>query len=424
MERPKYQYQPVASEGVGMGAGNYRLCAVEPPPPKTPELPPGSKVTTGTQSDYRETEAQTLPYSPDFVVPPPNEKQRALNQKYNLKEGEPEVLLLRDMTFARGLPAGMAEARQVEARRERRAFDASLPPLSDAAQLPLRQRMMEERELKEWAQRDAEIQELQDERLRLLETAIMRREAEAEEALTARLESLREGLISEKASAFAAIQKKRVAALRKLTSQRAAGSVPAEPRTFLDRALEKSIKEGLVSKPRLARKDEAALYRTRDKAAPRDIRPFDATAGPGAAAASLTVPLLEVGLKVSLKNKATGPQLSLAEERKAQTHKAHLHHIDALLADSKARMNANRGYGEMWPEPLGALPEQPRAPRPLYPKREVPPPPPPPEPVTAPPPPEPEPEPEPKAAPEPEPVVVEHMAPNQCWSRSWLLCRS
>lgn len=56
-----------------------------------PELPPGTKVTTGTQSDYRESEAQTVPFTPDYIIPEPNEKQRALNQQHHLIDGIPEV---------------------------------------------------------------------------------------------------------------------------------------------------------------------------------------------------------------------------------------------------------------------------------------------------------------------------------------------
>lgn len=215
-----------------------------------PELPPGTKVTTGTQSDYRESEAQTTPYTPDFFVPEPSAKQRALNQQHGLIEGAPEVLALRDLTFGQGLPAGLAEAKQVESMREKRAFEAYLASLGDGpGALALRRAAMEEHELKEWGNREAEIRDLQEERLELLRVAIERREQEAEEALAGRVASLLETRTAEKAAALAQIQKKRVAAMRKLGAARTAHGVPSEPHTFLDAALEKSIKASHVHAP-------------------------------------------------------------------------------------------------------------------------------------------------------------------------------
>lgn len=206
-------------------------------------------MTVATQSDYRESEAQTLPYTPDYIIPEPNEKQRALNQQHHLIEGVPEILALRDLSYGRGLPVGLAEAKQIEAMREKRAFDAYLASLDGPDALELRRKAMEERELKEWAGREAEIRDLQEERLELLRMAIERREQDAEEALQARLAGLREQRTAEKAAALAAIQKKRVAAMRKLGAARTAHGVSAEPHTFLDTALEKSIKASHVHAP-------------------------------------------------------------------------------------------------------------------------------------------------------------------------------
>lgn len=59
----------------------------------------------GTQSDYRESEAQTLPWSPDWVQPTNPAvlaKQAALCAKFNI--AGPEVLQLAHLTFGNGLP--------------------------------------------------------------------------------------------------------------------------------------------------------------------------------------------------------------------------------------------------------------------------------------------------------------------------------
>jgi hypothetical protein len=50
----------------------------------------GGSVTIGTQSDYRESEAQTLPYAPDYVIPEPSDKQRDLNAAHHT-DGNPEA---------------------------------------------------------------------------------------------------------------------------------------------------------------------------------------------------------------------------------------------------------------------------------------------------------------------------------------------
>lgn len=63
----------------------------------------------GTQSDYRESEAQTLPWSPDWVLPTNPAvlaKQAALCAKFNI--AGPEVLQLAHLTFGNGLPGGDA----------------------------------------------------------------------------------------------------------------------------------------------------------------------------------------------------------------------------------------------------------------------------------------------------------------------------
>lgn len=59
-----------------------------------------------------------------------------------------------------GLPAGLAEVEMIERARSKRAWEATLPPLSDVDQLDKRRRMMDEMETKEWALREQEIEKL------------------------------------------------------------------------------------------------------------------------------------------------------------------------------------------------------------------------------------------------------------------------
>lgn len=62
--------------------------------------------------------------------------------------------------------------RRLEAAREKRRFEAGLPAVDDAQQLPLRQAMIERWEVQEWAQRSQEIVGVQEERLALLAAAL------------------------------------------------------------------------------------------------------------------------------------------------------------------------------------------------------------------------------------------------------------
>ena len=91
--------------------------------------------TVGTQSDYRESETQTVPYTPDAIEP---------------QDGsQPELIHLRDLVWGRGLPAGVAEVEMIERARKRRAFEASLP---DIAEDPEKWKsMMERQQMEEMA---------------------------------------------------------------------------------------------------------------------------------------------------------------------------------------------------------------------------------------------------------------------------------
>lgn len=64
------------------------------------------------------------------------------------------------------------QVQRLEKLREKRAFEASLPPIDDLDRLPLRQKMIEDWEAREWAEREEEIRGVQEERLALLEQAL------------------------------------------------------------------------------------------------------------------------------------------------------------------------------------------------------------------------------------------------------------
>lgn len=94
------------------------------------------------QTDFRESEAQTDPYTPDYVI----------------REGEtPEVFSLKHLKFGQGLPASIDELDLIEQNREKVWFDNGLPPISDEASFTLRRRLMEDQEVREWNKKENEI---------------------------------------------------------------------------------------------------------------------------------------------------------------------------------------------------------------------------------------------------------------------------
>ncbi|XP_063999438.1 cilia- and flagella-associated protein 91 isoform X2 [Pogoniulus pusillus] len=117
--------------------------------------------TLGTQTDYRDGEAQTDPYSPEYVVP---------------GGSIPELLTLATLAWGRGLPAGLAEVEMIERAREKRAWEATLPAMDSASNIAKRRKMMDHMERKEWAFREQEIEKLQEARFEILKELLRRRE--------------------------------------------------------------------------------------------------------------------------------------------------------------------------------------------------------------------------------------------------------
>jgi hypothetical protein len=181
--------------------------------PQDEEVVQGSK-TVGVQTMYRDSEAQTDPYTPDYTVRPGE---------------EPEILTLASLSYGKGLPAGLAEVEMIERARQKRDFEAALPPITDEASFELRKQMMEEQELREWGHREAEIDKLQEERLSLLHAAIHERDQENEFLSEQRIEALRQRKLEEKDQAIAAIQQRRIKALRKLSKARKTATPPLDP---------------------------------------------------------------------------------------------------------------------------------------------------------------------------------------------------
>ncbi|XP_070644640.1 cilia- and flagella-associated protein 91 isoform X3 [Bos indicus] len=116
----------------------------------------------------------------------------------------------------RGLPAGQAEVEMIERAREKRAWEDTLPPLSDTSQFEKRRRMMNAMERKEWAFREQEIEKLQEIRLEVLKELLKKRDENQNEVNMARLNAQWSKLQEAKEAKLAQIQRKHVSAIRKL----------------------------------------------------------------------------------------------------------------------------------------------------------------------------------------------------------------
>lgn len=190
---PFYQQMPFSVVFASTRADPYTF-----PPPPTKYLPIPSKYTVGTQTDYRDAEVQTDPYSPEYVV---------------CQDSIPELLTLATLTWGRGLPAGQAEVEMIERAREKRAWEDTLPPLSDTSQFEKRRRMMNAMERKEWAFREQEIEKLQEIRLEVLKELLKKRDENQNEVNMARLNAQWSKLQEAKEAKLAQIQRKHVSGL-------------------------------------------------------------------------------------------------------------------------------------------------------------------------------------------------------------------
>ncbi|TPX45256.1 hypothetical protein SeLEV6574_g03969 [Synchytrium endobioticum] len=161
--------------------------------------------TVFVQTTYRESDAQTDPYSPDYITIPTADGQL------------PQVLALLALRYAHGLPAGVHELELIERARAKRAWEASLPAGTDPVSLQRRRKAMEAMELAEWAEREAEIAHIQNARLQIIEAALRTREDEHDKHDADRIEKMWERRMRAREILLDKIQRKRDKAVRKLT---------------------------------------------------------------------------------------------------------------------------------------------------------------------------------------------------------------
>eukprot|EP00439_Symbiodinium_sp_Y106_P060217 s754_g8.t2 len=225
------QYAFKSSHGSGFQAEG--VAAAEPP---TKRL---ECTTVGTQSIFRESEAQTDPYSPDYQIQP-NQVPEVL-QLTHLTYGpaiaqqclQPWDLGVRRRGLGAGLPATEAELQIIERTRQKRLFKQMLPPPCDEFGMEVRVQLMEAQEFREWADRERTIKDLQDKRLKLLEQALLERDVKREDAQVSKVERVRQRKEEERDRKLAACQRLRTKVLRKMQKERTRADAPTTKRDVI-----------------------------------------------------------------------------------------------------------------------------------------------------------------------------------------------
>ena len=202
--RHKYFKQPIVPH-LHAVAPEVLLAPTAKENPLMPSMENDEPLTkaVGVQTKYRDSEAQTAPYTPQFVV--------------NEDAEEPEVMMLDNLT---SLPVGLKEVTMIERAREKRALNAALPPITDEASLDLRKRLMEQQELREFMIREEEFDAMREKRLEVLRKAIDERDASNEFLAEQRVEALRQRMMEDRDKTINHIQQRRIKALRKLSKAR------------------------------------------------------------------------------------------------------------------------------------------------------------------------------------------------------------
>ena len=157
------------------------------------------------QTMYRESEAQTVPYTPDYVV----------------EDGEdPEVLMLKDLSFEKGLPLNKKDLEMIYYAKMKRDLESHLPPFTDEAGTNMRKSLMEQQEMREFNLREGEIDRRREERLGELQEALNERDESEEMVSAQRVEAIRQMRMEERDIALTKIRNKRIKVLRRLARQR------------------------------------------------------------------------------------------------------------------------------------------------------------------------------------------------------------
>ena len=160
--------------------------------------------TVAIQTDYRESEAQTDPYTPEYII---------------TTSEQPEVLHLAHFKHGKGLPPTLADVEWVERARKKRLFEASLPEVT-GNDFELRKQLLQEQELEEFHFKETEIDKVHDRQISLLREALKARDNQMDALAADRVEKMRQQKETEKDAFFENIKKRRIKAMRVISKKR------------------------------------------------------------------------------------------------------------------------------------------------------------------------------------------------------------
>ncbi|KAH7827381.1 putative AMY-1-associating protein expressed in testis 1 [Monocercomonoides exilis] len=152
------------------------------------------------QTDYRDSEAQTDPYTPPSIIPP--------------GQPDPDIVALISFTYGHGLPAGAFEVAQIEKAQERREKEARLPTGSDPRAFKARVKHFAQCDLDDWMEREEEVKAAHERRINALRTALASREQARENVMKERLMKIKEEKEATKDVSVHTIERERVKNLR------------------------------------------------------------------------------------------------------------------------------------------------------------------------------------------------------------------
>ena len=142
-----------------------------------------------------------------------------------------EILSLQHLKYGQGLPATLREVTMIDRARQKRAFERSLPPITDESSFEMRKRMMEAQELLEFNQKKSDLEKQHEYRLAQLRAALDKRERDAEFIAEQRTEAIRQQSLESKDRKIADIQRRRIKGIRKLVKARNQVDEPFEQRS-------------------------------------------------------------------------------------------------------------------------------------------------------------------------------------------------
>ncbi|XP_017765975.1 PREDICTED: protein MAATS1-like, partial [Eufriesea mexicana] len=165
----------------------------------------------GTQTDYRDSESQTIPWEPP----------------YKIETGHyPEALSIAHLTWNHGLQIDIHDLEIIKRMRKKKAWEAILPPMHTLTNIKKRTAIINALEIDEWAFRESEIQAIMDYRLELMDKISVSHEHEKQKRIQGRLDRLKNNLCMHRNKEVNSIKHKLRRELRKLYKKHQQRSQP------------------------------------------------------------------------------------------------------------------------------------------------------------------------------------------------------